>query len=808
MKTTKSAIILLALLLSLFSINANAQTGYYIENTFLQAPATVYYDGLLGYSNPANLGFLKDNESRFYWTTEGTDAGSFNDWGLFSSLGPFGYGVIGLDIAEKTVYDHRLSMGFGSEAGTIGFGYRWSSGDENFFDRENAVSLGTVVRPFKFVSIGLLGSISTESDWNQGIVELGFRPLGTRRLTAFADIAFEKDVILDNVPWSIGAIYQPTDGIDLIGRYFENEAFSIGLTVNFGVFGFGGHGRFDNDQNHQGYTYYVRTGTLRPSVVPDKFRRDKNYLPMDMKGTVSYQSYVLFDSDNKRFLDILRDLKAARKDLRVGVVALNLSGMNITPENAWEIREELFRIRKEGKKVVIFFDRAAMTFYHLASVADKVVMDPHGAVILQGFINGRTFVAGTLDKLGLGFDEWRFFKYKSAAEKYSRTEMSEPDREQRMDYIDDRYEIMRGHVCGERGFTYEKFDYLIDSIGFFMADQAIEENLVDTLARWSDKTKIINNLFEQHYMPIGSDELMEYALHTGEWGANKKIAVIYALGECAVYSGIKARWMERTIKKLASDPRISAVVVRVDSPGGDGMASDMVAQALKECMKRKPVIISQGQVAASGGYWISTYSHQIFAGATTITGSIGVIGGWIWDKTFSDKTGMSFDFVKRGASADLGYGVTLPFIGISVPHRNLNDREYEIMKKAIHAHYDEFVELVSDGRDMPADSVYQIAEGRWYSGMTGEKIGLVDEIGGLVPAIAAAADMAGVAPDEGFDIVEVNPHEGLIRWPSLTPLETRLENDEMIQFIKFVSERNGQPLHLLTPGNYPEAVDE
>jgi len=777
---------------------------YYSRNNFLMAPAGVFQERLLGFTNPANLALLQASETRFSWSTDGTDATSFNDWGIFTGVRGLGFGALRQHLGDLKATDYRISTAFGSSALAFGLAYGWSTGDVNALGRERLLTTGSLVRPCRYLSLGMIGNFSLESSAREGIAEIGIRPFGTPQLTLFADAALQKNMQLADAPWSAGATLQVVSGIHLVGRLFENETFTAGLTVNFGGTGIGSQAHFDTDQNRAYNSYMVRAGGMQPSVFPTLFAKKKSYVPLNLKGRVDYHKYVLFDRDTHRLLDILNDIRAAVEDDRVGAIALNLSSMHVLPEHAWEIREELKKARQVGKKVIVFIDNAGMTTYHLASVADKIVMDPEGTIMLEGYVLGRTYLKGTLERLGLGFDEWRFFKYKSALEGYSRDKMSDADREQFQNFVDDWYELARAEVCEGRRFTPEKFDRLVDEEIFFLPDMALNAGLVDTLARWSAIDKVIKNLTGQSLRGMATKNLMANALPPQEWGEQPKIAVIYGLGVCAMDEGIKARWLERVFLKVAETPSIKAVVFRVDSPGGDGMASDLVAEALKKCSARKPVIISQGQVAGSGGYWISMYGDTIVAGPNTVTGSIGVIGGWLYDKGLTGILGMTSDHVKRGAHAELGFGVTLPFIGAQIPARNLTTEERAKVEELFMKFYEGFVQKVAKGRNKPVEEIKKIAEGHFYSGIDGKSIGLVDEIGGLLTALAIAQHRAGLKPDQEVKIVEIPQYKGLFNFsPKISPIATNLENDPVVQYIKMVSARHGQPLPMLLPGTYP-----
>ncbi|MFQ5606048.1 MAG: signal peptide peptidase SppA [bacterium] len=778
---------------------------YYSRNAFLHAPPAAFEDGLLGFANPANLALLHQPEFRFYWSTAGSDAISFRDWGVFTGIKNLGLTVQRQKVDDIGVTDFRLASGWGTRALALGLSYGWSVGKFDAQGREKLLSTGAIFRPSPFFSFGLTGNFSIESSEREGVAELAFRPAGNARLTLFADAALQKSVRVKDAPWSVGAALQVVSGWHLVGRYFKSEAFTLGLTINLGRQGVSAQTHFDVDAKHTFNTYMLRSGGMKPSIFQTGPSKKSSYLPVSLKGRVDHLKYVIFDDQTLRLLDILNNLDAAASDPRIDVLALNLSGLQVRPEHAWEIRQALQQAQQAGKRVLVFLDQVEMTGYHLASVADKIILDPQGYLILPGYALSRTYLKGTLDKMGLGFDEWRFFKYKSAMEAYSRESMSEADREQRQDFVDDWYELTRTDVCASRNLTPQEFDRLIDEEGYFSPQKALAASLVDTLARWSALDEIISNLTGDRKKALTPADLLANALPLTKWGIPPQIAVVYGLGVCALDEGIRARWLERVFQTLASNKHIKAVVFRVDSPGGDGMASDMVAEALKQCAKNKPVIISQGQVAGSGGYWISMYGSKIIAGANTITGSIGVIGGWVYDKGLSKKLGMTSDLVKRGEHADLGRGVNLLFLNIQVPARNLTPEERQMAEDNIREMYDEFVEKVAQGRNLPVEKVRQIAEGHIYSGIDGKELGLVDEIGGLLTAIAIAKQQAGIKPNQEVQIIEMPRNKGFVNLQQqLSPLPVNLSEDAAMQFIKMLSQKPGAPLPIMIPGTYPD----
>jgi protease IV len=791
----------------LFPVFVSAQIlpAFYSRHDILLAPSSAFNDGLVGFANPANLGFLQHAESRFAWTTDGPNAGSLNNWGFFTGGPGLGFGMYRQNAGDNKITDYKISTAFGSDAFSTGLSYGWSGGDKAFFSREKTMSTGSIIRPNRYLSIGLLGNFSLQTDKKEGIGELAIRPLGSPTFTLFADGIIQNGDQLEDTNWSAGAALQVLEGLHVVARYFDSKAATIGFSLNFGRSGISSSSHMDSDNNHMYNSYMFRSGQLKPSLFNKMAPKKSAVLPITLTGKINYLSYSLFDDNSIKFSTLLKNIHAAAKDPQIGAIALNLSSTKVLPEHAWEIREALKGAKGAGIKIIAFIDNTSMTQYHLASIADKIIMDPEGILIMPGYVMSRTYMKGTLEKLGLGFDEWRFFKYKSALETFSRESYSDADREQRQDYIDSQYELVRKDVGESRNISDIEFDDAVDNNVLFTPDLALQAHLVDTLGRWSDMDEIIKTICGHAMKKASASSLYSNALVKDDWGPKPTIALVYALGECAMDTGIKGRWLEKQILSLEKNNNVKAIVFRADSPGGDAMASDLVAEALKKCKAKKPVIVTQGQVAGSGGYWISMYGDEIIAGPNTITGSIGVIGGWIWDKGFSDKLGMTSDKVQRGAHADIMSGVALPITGMQVPARNLTTEERDKMEFFIKKMYDGFVKKVAAGRNMSEEKIYEIAQGHFYSGIDGKEIGLVDKIGGLMTAIAVAKEKAGLLPDEEINLVEIPKSRGLLDLPiPMLSIKEKLSQDPVLRYIQLLTENPGRPLFMMTPDSYPQ----
>jgi protease-4 len=788
-----------------------------------------------GYANPGVYSMLPGGEAEFFWTDQNLDALSgWRRWGLFLGGEHIGFGTVYNRVVDPesgesvSVTDYRLGFSLGDRSTSLGFAYGWSGGSKDQFHRTRVLQVGMVQRPSRYLSFGAAGVFSTEQRDQTGLFDVGIRPLGTHMLSLFGDLELPRGVGLKDAPWSFGAMVEWPAGLRLIGRYYEDEswnlsvAYTFGGGINTGQLKLTGSPRFNSD-NEVGYTNWgVRLGYPERSFIGEYYQRDRYYVTMNLKGAVVHKRFAFFDS-KRTLMGMLKSLEDAKDDDRISGVVISLSGLRISRGNAWEIREKLAELQDHGKRVVVYFDEATLTHYHLASVADRVVMDPEGMMLMPGYVLGRTYLAGTLEKLGLGFDEWRFLEYKSAAETYSRRSMSDADREQRQALVDEFYETTRADVMKSRGISADEFDRWIDEVTVVTPAGALEAGIVDELARWTDIRNVVENL-EKSSKPFVAPRMVAGSFYKSQqWGEPPAIAVVYAIGECAMDSGIRARQLEPLLIALGKSRRVKAVVLRVNSPGGSALASDLVAEAIRKCAEQKPVVISQGDVAASGGYWISMYGDEILAQPTTITGSIGVIGGWIWNDGLGEKLGLDTDFVRRGEHADLFFGPKLPFTPIQFPHRPMTETERERVMDEMKSLYAGFVKKVAAGREMSERDVENVAQGRVWTGRQGRDNGLVDQIGGLNDAIRVARERAGIDPDLDvevldfssrgwFDIMALIPNPIPFGWwpggkDRLEALDTSGEADlgeryELL-YLREIARYNGRPLCLIPPEYLP-----
>lgn len=436
-------------------------------------------------------------------------------------------------------------------------------------------------------------------------------------------------------------------------------------------------------------------------------------------------------------------LKKAAVNDNIKGVYLEAGTLSAQPATVQELRQALVDFKKSGKWIVSYADSYGKMGYYLSSVADTLLLNPEGSVDFSGLESQPMFFKEVLDKLGIEMQVFKVGTYKSAVEPFICTEMSDANREQITSYLTSVWNNVLIDVAASRNIDVDKLNKLADTQTMFArAQSSVDNGLIDALC-YIDQVK---DILRSNCNLVNKDDKLSFASISdvansakSEEGKGDQIAVYYACGEIVQSAStgldqevqIVGEKVVKDLQALRTDPKVKAVVIRVNSPGGSAYASEQIWREVTLLKKEKPVIISMGDVAASGGYYISCASDRIFADPTTITGSIGIFGMVPnVSNLLTKKIGLKFDIVKTNEMADMGT-MSRPF----------NAAERAQLQKMIEQGYDTFTKRVADGRGMSQDSVKLIAEGRVWTGEQGLKIGLVDELGNLDDAIAYAAKM-------------------------------------------------------------------
>lgn len=464
--------------------------------------------------------------------------------------------------------------------------------------------------------------------------------------------------------------------------------------------------------------------------------------------------------------DILASLKNAAKDEKVKGVYLDMQSVPAGMATIEEIRNALLDFKESGKWIVSYSEIYTQKAYYLASVSDELWLNPQGMVEWKGLGAQMMFMKGMFEKLEIEPQIIRYGKFKSAVEPLILDKMSEANRHQTMTYMSDLWNKMLAGIAEGRGKSIEDLDGLAQNATIQNGKDALDNGLVDALLF---KDQVIANLKtrleiedeDEKINMIGLAKYKDAPKAKGDdekKGKKDKIAVVYAVGGIEGGEGddekIGSEKISAEIRKARKDEKIKAIVLRVNSPGGSALASDVIWREVVLAQEVKPVVVSMGDVAASGGYYIACAADTIVAQPNTITGSIGVFGVLMnAKKLVNNKLGIIVDTVKTNKFADLG-----------TPFRALTPVERDIIQNGVNEIYLDFITKVAEGRGMTTDEVDSIGQGRVWSGEDALEIGLVDILGGIDDAIEIAAGMAEV---ENYRVVEYpaqkDPFEQMIK---------------------------------------------
>ena len=488
---------------------------------------------------------------------------------------------------------------------------------------------------------------------------------------------------------------------------------------------------------------------LSPSAVTLK---DKTVYRLELKGTLVEQAqeenpfadlmgqmpyYGNYANQNTVGLDeILSNIRLAKNDDKILGIWLDGGQLAMAPASAKTIRDALLDFKTSGKWIVASAANYGQTNYYIASVADRICLDPTGQVQWNGLTAQKMYYTRAMEKLGVEMQILKVGTFKSAVEPFFRTSMSEADRLQTEQYLAGIWDEYKTAVGASRKLTPEQLSALADRyMGLQEADEQLKAGLVDTLVYGQDMDSLIR-IFAgtKDYTTLNTGKLA--LVKRPESNAKDKVAVLYLEGEISDESGdgIVGKDVIKTLKKIRKDKSIKALVLRVNSPGGSADASEQIWRAVQKIKADSiPVVVSMGDYAASGGYYISCGADYIFAEPTTITGSIGIFGTVPNVNKLRDKVGLDIDGVKTNQHSDLEANMF---------YKGMNAEEHALMQTMVERGYDLFTRRCAEGRHMSQDAIKAIGEGRVWLGTKGVEIGIVDELGNIDNAIAMAVELA------------------------------------------------------------------
>lgn len=510
--------------------------------------------------------------------------------------------------------------------------------------------------------------------------------------------------------------------------------------------------------------------TLKPQTVlymnlnyeiPD--RTSPNSLGMVLSG----MNFNFTETDMAGMNDIMNNIKAAANDPNISGIFLELSTIMTSYANIEEIRNQLIEFKKSGKFIISYAEAYSQDAYYLATVSDKIYMLADGVLDIHGLASQPMFYKHLFEKLDIEMQIIRpeNNRFKSAVEPYFLDKMSEANREQTSVLWNSVWNKICNDISISRNISVDKINQFADDLTLlFDSEAALDNNFIDGLKYRDEIISELHNLTNTaDNKKVNIIKNTQYAkvrpeLYEGE----DKIAIIYASGQIIDGEGdettIGSTTLSEALRQARTDKKVKAIVMRVNSPGGSAVASEVIRREVELAAKEKPFIVSMGNYAASGGYWISSSSDYIFADPTTLTGSIGVFGTVPNLEGFmTDKIGLSFDVVKTNENSDFGSIV-----------KPMTPYQLKMMQKHVTNTYDDFITLVSTERGLSKTFVDSIAQGRVWSGADAIEIGLVDELGGIEKAVSYAAEKANI---QTYSIKEYPKQEDIFE--SLIKTETQ-----------------------------------
>ena len=683
---------------------------------FFELSSVALSYGANSLNNPAGLAYGSGEFMAFY---------SGGAYGLNLAFKGFGFGYV------RDSGGQYLSLASAFKGGPLSLG-----GD--YDPLNNRWRAGLLLRPTSFLSVGAV------VEGKEGVgLGIGLRPFKDI-LTLYAGSYYTKLDLTDGTDVrelagaspSFGLFLQPLPyiGLRLEARSPDLKTYTLGagLEVAFGKLRLGGVA----SSVSKAFGLILSESYFTPSLKKGRYEvRVKSYTEDGRQGLLS---------KGKRFYDFIKEVKEAVESPNVKVIALDMRNFGLSIAQAEELRNLLKEAKAKGKEVLSFSDGYSTASYYVASVG-KVYLAPAGEMAFPGLSAELTFFKRTFDSLGIKVQLFRVGKYKSALEPFVRDTMSEENREQYRRMLEVVWGIWLKDVAEGRGLDPDSLNSLIEGhLGVFLPKEAKKLGLIDSIIYEDQWRKLLKEK---------GRKVKVVEVNRRSWKEDRpKIAVVVAEG--GIVSGessynpiplfggktIGDRTLVKILNKLRKDKSVKAVVLRVNSPGGSALASDNIARAVSLLSKEKPVIVSMGSVAASGGYYISALADTILADRTTLTGSIGVIGAkFVLRDFYRNKLHLNRDVVK-----------TYPFSDAWSLWREMDSTEVRKVRRVIEAVYGDFVSVVSKGRGLSPDSVKAIGGGRVWTGYDARNVGLVDAYGGILDAVALAAEKAKV---KEYDVV-------------------------------------------------------
>lgn len=777
---------LLAAVAIALTLTGGAARADILSDTWIRGASSVAVNGdaTALFINPAGLGINRGSDSYLSLSMSGDDVLSFS---TAAKMGPVGLGYSrqylweapddpggGLAPGDRAVDTYYASLAIGDPRSfSIGVGYRWFRAQ--FGDREKSGTwdAGAIYRPTRYLSIGgAVRNLSEPDDLSPAdstgcdcsttttyVAGVALRPAGNR-YTLMADAAWDRKQDVSDAVYTAGVEAELTDGLVLRGSVQSTpngddreQEFSAGLWFNTAYFGLGAAYRSMDEAQDPILSYGLSTSEERRRT---SFRSDDEIAEIKVSGPLSdfQPGWSLFGEPRNSAQCVIRDLRKAAEDGSVGCILLNIKPLGSAflggpSALVQEIRDEVVRVRREhGIKVFAYLEYGGGTpEYFLATAADRIMVHPvTGIEGIGNYVTVNRFT-GTTEKIGIEWDYISAGEYKSTFHSLGAGPLTDEQREEVQSLTDEIYGHTIDAIVEGRGLSRARVEELCDGRIFIPRD-AIDAGLIDAEGTYDDAKAAAAELAGRDVPDDPEDvatvDVSGWSYEEYDWGPEPTIAVVGAYGGIHEGEGgtdplrggqsIGSETLVRALRSARKNPEVKAVVLRVDSGGGSGLASDIIWNETVKLAEEKPLVVSMANMAASGGYYIAIEGEKIFVDPLTVTGSIGVVAMMPVFAELFDKVDATHETFRSAEHADQ-----------FSPMRKLTEEEREMAREVIGWFYDDFIEKASEARGMEEARLRELAEGKIYMGSQATDVGLVDELGGLSDAIDYACEKVGVA---------------------------------------------------------------
>ena len=781
MKKTILIIILLVCFGALFSWENYSLLSVADTDNFL---APKVNPAAMSFGNAKGLAFLGNYDEN----------GIYEDrYSVFFNYANFAY------VFDKTLDDEH-TFAFSSKIIRnlyLGVSYYWKNSHYKDGDFNEAI----LYRPFDFMSFGAtaMDLFTDEVTYRTG---LAIRPVFFNnrfgdRITLTADFLYDDEQIDSGseFKWQkpiLGVQTEIFDGVCLGGNYdLENETFGINFGLSLSKFDFGSITGFDQDNEFSSGQHYLHISeNIFRSIITKPFEKNKFYnfklsgKIVEKKMGSKFGPFTILMTKDKTLREVIDKIELLKNDDNIKGIVFKSGNFSTSFANIIELKNALLDFKKTGKKIVFYYEEIGnINYAFAASVADEIYLNPAGYLDLRGIAVKAPYLGSLLDTLGIEIYNFRSHEYKSAANIFTESEMTDAERESYEFLLDGLYdEMVKMIETGREEKINKPVTELIDNGPYFIAQDAMDAGLIDGLIYEDElEDKIKDSYSDAKIIKRYCTDKIRY-----DWSDEKKdkVALIYAIGNFHMGKGkigqsIGSKTMAEKIKKAREDKSIKGIILRIDSGGGSSLASAIITREIKLCLEgenKKPVVVSMGGVAASAGYEIACFTDKIIAQPTTITGSIGVIGMAANLKGLYDKLLINWSIVKKGKHSDIG-----------TTARPLTEEEIKKIERAIEDSYQTFISEVAEGRGMDKEQVHEIAKGRVWTGEQALERGLIDGLGGLNKAIEEMKKIAELSNE--IELVEIDSYKSKFTFSMNMGRKTNLQlPDEMQTMINLAEE--------------------